>query len=122
MDSKKDYYDKVLGLTLKGSKKERKEAESAEPQNLKAFCFLCDKDDFESNKNLVVKILAAAKQTEEIVVHQDFDTEDYKETFSFFGETGSSENSKKIKFPKFVEIAKSPELKKQLWEELKKRI
>lgn len=122
MDSKSDYYDKVLGLTLKGSKKARKEAEASEPQNLKAFCFLCDKDDFESNKNLVLKILTAAKQTEDIIVHQDFDTEEFEDTFSFFGKTGSSKDSKKIRFPKFVEIAKSPELKKQLWEELRKRI
>lgn len=121
MKSTSDYYKKVLGLTLKGSKKAREKAESEEPQNLGAFCFLCEKEDFESHKTLVLKILSAAQQTEEIVVHQVLDTEKFEETFSFFGGSGETQDAK-IRFPKFSELSKNPELKKKLWDELKKRI
>jgi hypothetical protein len=121
MKSTSDYYKKVLGLSLKGSKEARKKAESKEPQNLGAFCFLCEKEDFEAHKTLVLKILSAAQQTEEIIVHEAFGAESFKETFSFFGGSGEAQDFK-VKFPKFSELSKSPELKKKLWDELKKRI
>jgi len=82
------------------------------------FCFLCDKDDFAQNKDLVLKILNAAQVDESVVFFDVSKTQNYQEVFTF----GLKNRGDLLGFSSFGEIAKSPDLKKRLWSELKKRI
>lgn len=110
-----DYHKKVLGISLKGrapSPQQEKEPE----QFAGLFCFLCHEDDFNQNKELVLKILGAAKVGLEIVVFDQEKAKAFEEVFTF-----GVHKEKALNFESFSVISKDPELKKKLWGELKKR-
>lgn len=119
MKTLSDYHKKVLGISLNGRSKEgaRQKTEQPEPVGAGPFCFLCHKEDFEKNKDLVLKILKAAGVDQSVVFFDDLPTKAFKEVFTF-----SYDQAKALNFQSFSVISRSPDLKKNLWAELKKRM
>ena len=118
MKTLSDYHKKVLGITLDGKSVATDEATHKELLQTDAgpFCFLCHQEDFEANKDLVLKILKAANSTQEIVVFDSAHTTNFKDVFTF-----DLPKEEALNFESFSEISKNPSLKKRLWGELKKR-
>jgi len=111
-----DYHKKVLGISLNGKPPSASDETQERPvQTAGPFCFLCDQQDFEKNKELALKILKAANASEEIVVFEVSDSNAYDKVFAF-----GLEQEKALTFESFSELAQSPQSKKRLWGELKK--
>lgn len=118
MNTLSDYHKKVLGISLTGKASVTDTINTLESQLKPAglFCFLCKRDDFDQNKELVLKILSAANVDQEIVFFDEDLVQQYKEVFTF-----DLKKEKALNFESFSEISKNPALKKKLWNELKKR-
>ena len=117
MKTLSDYHKKVLGISLNGKTPATVNENLERPQQTAGpFCFLCDQQDFEKNKELVLKILKAANAKKDIVVFNASDSDTYKEVFSFgIDRVGS------LVFDSFSDLSQNPDSKKRLWGELKKR-
>lgn len=120
METKNDYFNDVLGISLKGPGMALET--SVETVDRKSFLFYADIEDFEENKDFVSKILNAVKQNDGIVIMNIADLKKINplEVFSF-GEAIELMGVKVHSFPTLSEIANDQGLKVKLWGELKKR-
>ena len=110
-----DYRKKVLGIRFNGISTE---ISSNDPISL-AFC--ANSKDFELQKPMVGKILGLFNKRPPIFTECSKNLEEV-ETLFIFGdlEFGPIKAKKSFSFKSFNTISQSPNLKRELWEKLKK--
>jgi len=121
MKTLKDYRKDILGIRLKGltqvSSTPEVDSKSVD------LAFFADKNDLELQQPMVDKILSLFKKPPKVIFDIPND-EFYAETLFIFGANKAAKEkidaNFSFVFASFGEIAQKPDLKRNLWEKLKK--
>ena len=128
MKTLEDYYHQTLGLSLKipTQKKSTNQTDNIKTEKLQKpsqenFHFIAASEDFKNNQEMVLKILKSINKNKEILKTSD-ELSKLKGTVFNFGLALEPQNSEALvkSWPSFSEISESIDLKRQLWDELKK--
>lgn len=129
MKTLEDYYHQTLGISLKipvkttlsktlhGTKRSQ-----AVHTLSKEIYFIADAEDLKQNKDMVLKILKSINKGQDILKNSKDLPQLTGEVFNFGTESDKqSTQARLLDWPRLTAISKNIDLKRQLWNELKKR-